>query len=1074
MNRIGTMRQLVRRDQEMTGYTGSCVNTCIHRVTVRHTVRAHAHWAPDMDMDAGESAEEGVPPSADAPVATSTEESGCMASIPGIEALISLRREHSSQVASEPPGAGVDGPASEANREGQLSATHREALVQEYGEESVGGIEAAAQELFARLDTERDGRLSLHEFAQALGQLGASAAGRRSGLATYMFHAVDADDSGAISFDEFCQWMLTMLCGTPQTKLRLGFNLCDLDKSGSINRSEVAVLLDSIFSVLSGLSLGECNPEVENMLNAIFKHSTDGDSLTWQQYCKACIEDKNLISHLGHERLLSSIADTDSVQASAGAEETQQKQMGSLTFFGQKRWELMLSLMVGLQIAVEHTSTTDASDADTITQTWSRRQQYDSDDLESTEPVPERVYRIPSARDGQEIANDERAIALLTAAIGESSSSSDEVPNVALDAFVSASAEIDLQPAIGRALAKSAQGRISALFATRTDTGRGSPDIDRDAEASAVTSVLQAATAILEAARLQDLSSQSDAFSLVEEDSDGLAGEKEGPEYSTELEVQAAITDGLHIGYFLANGKYTRLHPSRGLLRKSRRWKPGAPNSSVEKVWKYTGELMGFQHNVAIAFEEAGFAGVVTTIRDTLRGRAEALQQHTVKPEPWEKTVLSLADSILTVLGETAPPPQVASWGKAARHSSGPLESSAASKNAMITVIGGQLFRDIRAAFGILDHDFLGALGIRQVIGGLLMGDLRGLSELVSEGKSGSLFFWSHNGRFMVKTISSDERDSLRDMLRPYKSFVASHPNTLLTKYLGLYDLAVPNANTDGSTATYHLVVMANVFNTNLQIEERFDLKGSTHQRTVGPSMRGTPGLVHKDLDFKEMRRHIAVSSDALAEQLRNQIRQDVSFLASQGVIDYSLLLGIAKTDQTTAPQQSAHGDGHGGGGGGNDALSSSEFSAWLSEHKHVLRASYDAIASAGACNSAALSFEAFAHFVFQNRDEERAAKRLLAVEDGTDDSECLSVPEPTSLFTRNQGGMLGSSHQGAQTDEVLFVGVIDTLVPFKLKKKAEFVAKSVLQHGQNFSVIPPEEYASRFIAANTSIVCSR
>lgn len=37
--------------------------------------------------------------------------------------------------------------------------------------------------------------------------------------------------------------------------------------------------------------------------------------------------------------------------------------------------------------------------------------------------------------------------------------------------------------------------------------------------------------------------------------------------------------------------------------------------------------------------------------------------------------------------------------------------------------------------------------------------------------------------------------------------------------------------------------------------------------------------------------------------------------------------------------------------------------------------------------------------------------------------------------------------------EEVLFVGIIDTLVPFKMKKKAEFMAKSLLQHGQNFSV---------------------
>ena len=42
--------------------------------------------------------------------------------------------------------------------------------------------------------------------------------------------------------------------------------------------------------------------------------------------------------------------------------------------------------------------------------------------------------------------------------------------------------------------------------------------------------------------------------------------------------------------------------------------------------------------------------------------------------------------------------------------------------------------------------EILGALGIRQVLGALLMGDLRGLGELVSEGKSGSLFCESNNG----------------------------------------------------------------------------------------------------------------------------------------------------------------------------------------------------------------------------------------------------------------------------------------------------------------------------------------
>ena len=91
---------------------------------------------------------------------------------------------------------------------------------------------------------------------------------------------------------------------------------------------------------------------------------------------------------------------------------------------------------------------------------------------------------------------------------------------------------------------------------------------------------------------------------------------------------------------------------------------------------------------------------------------------------------------------------------------------------------------------------------MRQVIGGLLMGDLRGMSSMVSEGKSGSLFYWSHDGRYVVKTIAADERGALKDMLHAYKGYVSSHPNTLITKYLGLFDLRVPN--TKGHSVSRH------------------------------------------------------------------------------------------------------------------------------------------------------------------------------------------------------------------------------------------------------------------------------
>ena len=76
------------------------------------------------------------------------------------------------------------------------------------------------------------------------------------------------------------------------------------------------------------------------------------------------------------------------------------------------------------------------------------------------------------------------------------------------------------------------------------------------------------------------------------------------------------------------------------------------------------------------------------------------------------------------------------------------------------------------------------------------------------------------------------------------------------------------------------------------------------------------------------------------------------------------------------------------------------------------------------------------------------------------------------SMFARHQGGMAGTSQpDGLRADEVLFVGIIDTLVPFKMRKKAEHKLKSVVFHGKNFSVIPPDSFRDRFVKANHNII---
>ena len=60
------------------------------------------------------------------------------------------------------------------------------------------------------------------------------------------------------------------------------------------------------------------------------------------------------------------------------------------------------------------------------------------------------------------------------------------------------------------------------------------------------------------------------------------------------------------------------------------------------------------------------------------------------------------------------------------------------------------------------------SLGPEQVLGNLLIGRLSTLSEKISDGKSGSFFFFSHDGKFMAKTISKGEGNNFRNLLPHY------------------------------------------------------------------------------------------------------------------------------------------------------------------------------------------------------------------------------------------------------------------------------------------------------------------
>jgi len=90
-----------------------------------------------------------------------------------------------------------------------------------------------------------------------------------------------------------------------------------------------------------------------------------------------------------------------------------------------------------------------------------------------------------------------------------------------------------------------------------------------------------------------------------------------------------------------------------------------------------------------------------------------------------------------------------------------------------------------------------------------------------------------------------------------------------------------------------YFIVMGNLFSTPLEIDVRYDLKGSIYGRTSRkPGVQLDKSIALKDLDFTADKKAINLSQDDKQLFLR-QIEIDCQFFENANIIDYSVLLGV-------------------------------------------------------------------------------------------------------------------------------------------------------------------------------------
>lgn len=204
-------------------------------------------------------------------------------------------------------------------------------------------------------------------------------------------------------------------------------------------------------------------------------------------------------------------------------------------------------------------------------------------------------------------------------------------------------------------------------------------------------------------------------------------------------------------------------------------------------------------------------------------------------------------------------------------------------------------FAKLRQLYGVRPHEYAGSFVFSTQEGH----QTEDFVEQFTEGGSGSFFFFTHDRKYIVKTVSNSERQQLEEVLEAYRGHLSQNPDSLLCRLYGLYGIRISEEQ-----QYFYFVVMNNVFSTELSlpIHRVYDLKGSWVNRTV---LRTTE-LISPSSPYKRTLRdgdvvepfHIGMLGKAA---LVSQIVSDVMFLNKHGLMDYSLLVGVHTcSDQCT------------------------------------------------------------------------------------------------------------------------------------------------------------------------------
>lgn len=99
------------------------------------------------------------------------------------------------------------------------------------------------------------------------------------------------------------------------------------------------------------------------------------------------------------------------------------------------------------------------------------------------------------------------------------------------------------------------------------------------------------------------------------------------------------------------------------------------------------------------------------------------------------------------------------------------------------------VFQRLRKQSGIEELDYMKSLGPEQILNSFWTNNFETLYELCSSGKSGSLFYYTKDRKYMMKTIPKREYLKMREFLKGYYNYLKANPESLIIRFYGLHQV---------------------------------------------------------------------------------------------------------------------------------------------------------------------------------------------------------------------------------------------------------------------------------------------